>query len=377
MNMEHFFPNKEQFDTMNRILCAIASNGGGITVNSWRDVQSIVRLGLADKVFSIGDQLVCMRGEEELVWDIIDFDHDVPANKLYTHSMTLQLHQDDTRMNRVQFNKEDAMYYCDSGALPAGTYWFSFLDGIKTRNFCFTLTEEVPQGGTLQWRNVRFNENDLSDGNNIETHASKTDTQILERVQVIEGSDGTELASVTVGKINLTHATRFGRNDWLNCALRQFLNSKNAVGNVWTSQTDFDKVPTSGGMVSGFLNEIDEDFLSVIGKVKKWTIIGENEELTEHEELVFIPSVSEVNGAHKSGIKEEGAYAYYTLCSELTEPGNESDGGRVKYKTDGNARMWWLRSSVGKSVYNVIHGGEVLNTNVNTTIGVYPICNII
>ena len=42
----------------NRILTLIAGKEVGFTPKSWKDVQTIVRLGLADKYFSIGDQFV-------------------------------------------------------------------------------------------------------------------------------------------------------------------------------------------------------------------------------------------------------------------------------------------------------------------------------
>ncbi|MBQ4397562.1 MAG: hypothetical protein II828_08575, partial [Clostridia bacterium] len=38
---------------------------------SWEDVQKIVRAGRASRVFSIGDQLTCQRGNNTLVWDVI------------------------------------------------------------------------------------------------------------------------------------------------------------------------------------------------------------------------------------------------------------------------------------------------------------------
>lgn len=54
--MENIFPNKEQFDTMNRFLAAIASNSGGIEIKSWSDVQAIVRQNLHSKAFAVADQ---------------------------------------------------------------------------------------------------------------------------------------------------------------------------------------------------------------------------------------------------------------------------------------------------------------------------------
>ena len=77
---------------------AIANAGGSgsnvpVEINSWSVVQQMVRLGIAAKVFSIGDQLVCNHETYgTLVWDIIGIDHDTPANSEFKHSLTIQLH---------------------------------------------------------------------------------------------------------------------------------------------------------------------------------------------------------------------------------------------------------------------------------------------
>lgn len=64
-----------------------------IEINSWSAVQQTVRLGIADVVFNIGDQLVCNHETYgTLVWDIIGIDHDTPADSQYKHSLTIQLH---------------------------------------------------------------------------------------------------------------------------------------------------------------------------------------------------------------------------------------------------------------------------------------------
>lgn len=109
----------EKMDTMNQFLAAIATGqGGSLKPTSWSDVQALVRKGLASKVFAVGDQLTCQRGSTTLVWDIIGFDIDTPADKQFTHSMTLQLHE---VFDFVQFNAPAAMYYAEE-ELAAGTY---------------------------------------------------------------------------------------------------------------------------------------------------------------------------------------------------------------------------------------------------------------
>lgn len=52
------FPNKEQFDTMNILLAAIASgDSDGLKIKSFEDMQRVTRLGLASKLFAVGDQI--------------------------------------------------------------------------------------------------------------------------------------------------------------------------------------------------------------------------------------------------------------------------------------------------------------------------------
>lgn len=58
MSLENVFPNAKQFDTMNMLLASIASNtGAGIKVKTFKDIQTIVRAGLASQAFAIGDQI--------------------------------------------------------------------------------------------------------------------------------------------------------------------------------------------------------------------------------------------------------------------------------------------------------------------------------
>ncbi len=89
----------EKMDMQNALLKALVQqNGGGaedtdIGVNSWSVVQQLVRLGIASKVFSVGDQLVCNHETYgTLVWDILGFDLDTPLDGVNTHSMTIGLH---------------------------------------------------------------------------------------------------------------------------------------------------------------------------------------------------------------------------------------------------------------------------------------------
>lgn len=88
----------EKMDMHNALLKAIVQQNGGSTdtdlgISSWAVVQQLVRLGIAPKVFNVGDQLVCEHATYgTLVWDILGFDLDTPEDTAYEHSMTIGLH---------------------------------------------------------------------------------------------------------------------------------------------------------------------------------------------------------------------------------------------------------------------------------------------
>ena len=59
-------------------------------VESWEEVQSIVRAGLAPQVFSVGDMLVSEYNGAEVVWSVIGVNHDTPTAENMTNSLTIQ-----------------------------------------------------------------------------------------------------------------------------------------------------------------------------------------------------------------------------------------------------------------------------------------------
>ncbi len=59
-------------------------------LNSWADVQQIVRSGYASDYFSIGDQLVSAYDGGEITWEVIGLNVDTPADSNFVHSMTIQ-----------------------------------------------------------------------------------------------------------------------------------------------------------------------------------------------------------------------------------------------------------------------------------------------
>ena len=62
----------------------------GSYVTSWEQVQTVVRLGLANKVFSVGDQLMSNYGSGQITWEVIGLNVDTPADSNFVYSMTIQ-----------------------------------------------------------------------------------------------------------------------------------------------------------------------------------------------------------------------------------------------------------------------------------------------
>lgn len=368
----------EKMDTQNVLLAAIASQNGGIAITSWADVQKLVRMGLASKVFTIGDQLTCQRGSTTLVWDIIGIDHDTPTDKTKEHSLTLQLHD---CLLSLQYDNTEALFYAEE-ELPAGTYNFTLLAGYDTtygggKTYSFTLANPVPAGGVIMFP---WGYNKQAADTKISTYESVTATAVIETVAVAQNADGTALESI--GECNHTHRIRYGSNNWRESAMRQYLNSAAAAGSVWTPKTNFDRPPSWAANTAGFLNGLDEDFLAVIGEVDKTTTLntltdGGGSEI--NAEKFFLLSRSEVYGGNENGISEGAAYPYYVNNSDFSSPTTEKDTNRIKYR-NGAAQYWWLRSpysSYSCYVRYVNPTGTVYGSNAYGSYGVAPACCII
>ena len=462
MSLENIFPNKEQFDTMNMLLASIASNtGAGIKVRNFKDIQTIVRAGLASKVFAIGDQIEiekastanakvgegstgvtavtvdvqkisaalseaghAIAGSFELVYDgvnwknegggtvnlanwgitttgtakegdsiiitvsatnlvfdVIGIDHDTPSDSQFTHSLTLGLHDCYTSL---QFDATEALFYCEA-ELPAGTYNFTLLSGYDTtygggKSYYFTLTKAVPAGGQIMFP---WGYNKQAVDTKVSTYESRTSTTALESgISVAEGTEGTPLTDI--GECNHSHRIRYGSNNWVQSAMRQWLNSSATKGNVWEPQTNYDRPPSWVSNTDGFLYGIDKSFLDVIGEVKKITTLNTITDNTdgayvETDEKFFLLSNDEAYFPTESGVKQGTPYAYYKNYSDHSAPSNNADSNRIKYR-NGSATYWWLRSPNPWSAYNVrgvSPPGNLYDTGASDSYGVAPACCIV
>lgn len=377
---------------------------------SWRDVQSAVRLGLADKSFSVGDQLVANKNEEALTFDILDFDKHTPSDKTLKNSLALGLHNIYT-YGTIPFSAPQLMYYTENG-LPAGNYKFT-LDhaayGGGTQydgTYMFALTQAIPADGGFRHTNpiggykVAYSQNDVI-GNYITTYGARPKRETVESsvaVSIWNGStECTDLGTFTAasrtyyvendeingGKRNFTERQAFGSNRWRDCVYRQWLNSDaeavpstdtTTVSNWWKPATVFDRVP-GGAKFAGFLNGLDPEFVAVLGEIEVKTALcdcdkvdGATYDITH--DRVWLQSTTEISGSDNNGIAEGSQLAYWV---------GATDADRIKYENT-IARYWWLRSPfpTNANYVRVVHPAGALNIiYAYGAYGVVPACCIV
>lgn len=357
-------PTKEQFDVQNALLASIAAHTGtdGIAVSNWEDVQRIVRMGLADKMFKVGDQFVSSYDTGQVVWDIIGINHDIPTDKKYTKSLTLQA--SNCIMN-CQFDAPELLYYAEA-ELAAGIYYF--YNSYDTKNYSFTTTVAIPLGGSVEVSTWGASENPTQ----VKTYNASN--VLLETLTVTEAGTGTLITCNDLRRV------RYGSNNYIESNIKQWLNSAETTF-TWTKKSKYSK-PSSGAPYSGggFLKLLDQELVAVLGAVdkqvaKNTVTDGGGQDL--FSDKVFLLSRAEVFGGGEGVVTGENAYAWYSALAGSPTTGDLA--GRIKYLS-GAARTWWLRSpNVGYSYIprGVYPTGNVSGSSAYDSYGLAPACCIV
>lgn len=329
----------------------------------------------------VGDKIILNDSTEELAFDVIGFDHDIPTNTNYQHSMTLQLHD---CYGSIMFDAREAMWYIEETTYPnglaIGTYHFIY----NSKDYIFTTTKVVPVGGQIYY-----------DKTNISTYASSTSTDKIEFCIVTEGTAENTLpiAGVTnVGVTNVSndyHRGGVGSNSYANSVIRQYINSSEE-SNWWQPKSIFDRPPIDDTNIDyrnmpGFLYGIEEEFLAIVGEVNKVTLLDECEAPNEDDpwtvttaEKFFLLSAPEIYASATEEDYPDGtAYEFYgpkySKMSNISKPNNGIDKNRVKYYNNGTS-WWWLRSPYGlpQSCRVVLPNGAPRYGNAYSVRGVAP-----
>jgi hypothetical protein len=360
----------DTLDTQNALLASIASHTGteGIAINNWEDVQRLVRMGLAEKMFKPGDQFISSYDTGQVVWDLIGF-HDIPTDKKYTKAMTLQAHN---CILNVQFDAPEALYYAEE-ELPAGEQVVT----LNNEKYKFTTGQAVPEGGQVviaSWQSAE------GDGRYVPT---KITTYEADRTTVIEsGLDVTSIESGedTLSPVNDHSRCRYGSNNYKESAIRQWLNSEESSF-TWAPKTNFDRPPTGAPYTGvGFLKLLDPDLVAVLGAVDKQVArntVTDDGGQDLFSDKVFLLSRVEVFGGTEGTTTGEQPYPYYSALA--VNPTTDPLAGRIKY-LDGSARFWWLRSPYTGNAYTprcVGASGTVGINYAGIASGAAPACCIV
>ena len=299
------------------------------------ELQEAVRQGRANQILSVGDFFTVGRGGTDWLFQAAAFDYDVPVNPNFTHSLRLLMYP---CFGNVAFDAQEAIYYA-SAELAAGTYWF--VDSRANKYCSFTTTTAVPAGGQIV---LAYGASPDYTITSAKTYASQTSTTALETATVTV-SDTTPAAGTQLTPVNDGSRARFGSNNWMQSAIRQWLNSAATTG-WWTPKNNYDRPQSSP--TYGFLNGIDADLLDCIGKVRLRTGLNPVDNAgtfgySDNEELIFLPSRTEM------GLGNSGTNIYETpvaadgTAKTTTMPLFTDNASRIKYLA-GLARNWWMRS---------------------------------
>ena len=374
-----YLPTSEQMDTtlanLERISGAL---GNKVDLSSWSGIRRAVKLGLAPRLIPIGTQFTVPHSVYgDLVFDVVAHDHYKKRYDENAHTMTLMCHD---QIGVIQFDSPEAFYYADA-TLPAGTYNFTIKSSQwawTSGTYQFTLSRDLPVGGQLC---ISGDASVALTERRVVAYESRVEyPSVWEEVAIASGNAGTSLGDFGTYRLNHIHRVSYGSNNYKESAIRQFLNSSEKAGSVWTPQTKFDRPPTWATTLDGFIIGLDDDFLAVIGEVivpcvanssfespDSTTVKGEMYTVIDK---FYLASRGEIAGTGSNNYANDNSsqFAYYKDATRAD---------RIKYK-DGSAVSWLTRSwSLPHRVYGVGNtGGEVL-TGVEYSSYFAPTCTIV
>lgn len=350
------------------------------------------------------DKIVISEVASEIAFDIIGFDVDTPKDARFTHSMTLQTHGQ--VIKAFQFDESELMYYSAAG-LAAGKYKLTLDHGAYSAKtdqddtYVFTTSSPIPAGGGFrhttmgQYQSPSYTKTQITAGT-FTTYKADYDTVETGLACTIYNAD-TDTDAVDLGKFstrktylsaeelanrNSLEKQRYGSNNYMLSAVRQWINSSAAAGAWWTSKHIFDR-PNSSKASAGFLYGLDPAFLSVLGLSDKdfktetvWDGVDGSSVTHTFSDLFFLLSNKEVM---IDAIKDEGVvYPYWNEA--IPTASNVANNFRIKYAPDGAANNWWMRTAYrgyGNYVYIVTTTGANRNDIANYSLGVAPACVVI
>ena len=375
----------ETLQTTNKFLAQMVREKLDDTLN-WSQVQEIVKRGIAEDVFSIGDQLTVKwtdtdtNTEYDMPFDITHFGKVTTEAGVEHDGMFLQSHY---AIDGIQFSNYQAFYYAPDG-LPAGTYYITWGNSwgsnvVSGKSYQFTLTQALPAGGQLSGF---YGAPDQAPSNwRVYAWSSNTATSYTEVCTVTEGTDGTSLGTISsttkTATLNAMQSMGYGYNRWNESAIEQYLN-KSGTG-WWTPKSNFDRRPdqyTKTAFLSGFT----QDFLDVLQPIKVQTLANtlidggvtdvtyDKFFLPSLEQIYVVPQISGVEGEYWEYWKErtgasspQAQHGTYPLRISYSLKNHSSAvTTRLRSAYRGNSVSTWYVYSSGH-----VHYGSAVHANAS------------
>ena len=373
-----YFPNSDQFDLMNENLAKIAAAvGSQVDLSTWNGIRKAVLARIAPDVIPVGTLLTVTHSVYgDKPWVVLG--HNVHKNAHNEDSPTMTIGSVPV-LGTLQFDAPESICQVNSD-LPAGTYHFTITayDQWTAGTYQFITTKTVPSGGRICVSGQYPYQGNITAAK-VSTYAQGSSTAIESGLAITAGSEGTNLGTAGEGTTNHTHRIAYGSNNYKESAMRQFLNSAAAAGNVWEPQTKFDQAPSWMTTTAGFLNGLDAELQEVLCDVT--VPCGSNNVYEAPDSTVTKGGIYTVTD--KIFLLSNREIGFTSDIDDGTTVLPYYDGAtnadRIKYNASSVAAYWWERtpnSGHASGVRLVGPGGTLGSNGAFGSAGLAPACTI-
>lgn len=379
-----YLPHAAQFDEMNKNLAKIAAGIGlSFDTSTWEGVQTIVKAGTAPDIFPVGTQFTVPHSRYgDMIFRVVAHDHFESSISKTAHTMTLMAN--DMLPVTMEFDKGEAFYATGTTTLKAGTYNFTLATTVEkweAGTYQFTLLQDVQPKGYLY---INGNTNAVLTSLKVVNYTNYKyegeSTIRTEQVAITQGNNGTSLGTLGV-ELNRAERVSYGSDNYKESIVRQFLNSSAEKGGAWIPMTKYDRSHDTANIPAGFLNGLDESFLSVVGKVKVPCCSNNfyespNSTITPGtkytlEDRFYLASQMEIFGVGTSTIGDDSKLFPFYDGAVATD--------RIK-RNGSSSNKWWTRTPAawGTNVVRIVTAnGDMGDNYASGTLGIVPVCTIV
>ena len=385
----------DQMNLLNETLIRIADGQGGYAGLSWDAWKRTVDAGLVASVSPVGSQL-----SDEWYKDA-NTHYSAPWDVAHIFSNgDVAIKQHFAIPEGVPFDEPEAIYYAD-GTETAGTYHigigFNYGDGWKTtKTIQITTNVDMAEGDQLVINCGTNSANDPTNGRTWNLYA-KGSTTSKDTGTTSDGTGGTSLGSTsssgagyTNGRVNAPQRIVYGYGRYSQSAIRQYLNSRAAVGAWWSAQNAWDRPPAVAATLRGWATGMTQDLYDLLEPVPVVTAINTVEGSADTTETtndkVFLPSLQEMYiNPQLANVEGEDWDYFKELASEAGLTGKFAQYGTypilISYRVDSTTSPVpvWLRSAYrgyAHVAWFVGSGGSVGNDSAYHAIRGCPACII-